>query len=419
MFARRGLAAWPSVPDGEITVDVSDNAIVTLPPALPASVRILRLGGNRIANLGALAPASWAQVTDLHAPGNRIVSLAPLDAATALESIELGDNFVNAGQVTTLAPLPYLRHLGLRGNALSAFRLPDGFAALRTLDLAGNQLTVLPWLRNLPSLRALVVDDNRLGGAGGGVRSRGGEDGSGRSGAVTHLRARANDLGDAALTALRAAAFPALTALDVDGNRLSDPYALAAAAGGVAHLSAARNQLCLPAPTAPSPTGSGAPVHRPLQLPLLETLRADANALTDLSPLLRGARRLRRLYAAHNLFSEVPAALASSQPPPPPQTTTPTQSLPPPLPPPGTWGGRLEVLDLSHCRLGAGGLAGVAALHELRALRLGGNAIDAAAAVVAVVGAEQLPHLIDLDLSANPLTRGFYPVRVRRGRGLY
>ena len=100
-----------------------------------ANLRVLDIGGNRIAVLHPLA--GLALLEDLHAADNRIEDLSPLASLTRLRVLELGGNRVS--DLHPLAGLRDLRHLDLTGNAAVSDLTPlGGMPLLRRVVLEGT-----------------------------------------------------------------------------------------------------------------------------------------------------------------------------------------------------------------------------------------------------------------------------------------
>ena len=389
----QSLSSWPaSLPAHCATLSLARNALRAFGPALPPQCRSLDLEANLVS---AAAPgADLAPLLSLSLARNRVVSLRALALATAarLVQLDLRDNFIAAFPADDAAlSLPALRYLNLSGNCLTGFAARDGaLAALLVLDLSRNQLTAAPRTASLPALRLLLLDDMRIGGAAAGAigagAGAGGESASGlRSCSLGALRVRDNQvehlgvLAGAASGGGCAAPQPpplrSVAAVDLDGNSLRSFAGLAEAFPCVEHLSLRRNKIAVPLGAGAGASGeSEAP---PLELPLLSTARLCFNAVEDVA-CLRGCRRLQRLYATH-------CGLRALRPAP-------------------AWAATLRVLDASHNQLRDEALPGLRGLRALEVLRLRGNLLRSAAALLASAGASELARLVELDVRDNPLS---------------
>lgn len=132
------VRAPPAAPQLRI-LDVSENRLSALPRELASlrELKTLKCGRNRVAEAEAGA-LQLPALQLLELPRNCLARVPPLPAS--LTTLDLSHN--------SLVTLP----------ASSVAHLP----ALRTLVLAGNQLTALPSLVDLPKLDTLDVDDNAL-----------------------------------------------------------------------------------------------------------------------------------------------------------------------------------------------------------------------------------------------------------------
>jgi Leucine-rich repeat (LRR) protein len=311
---------------------------------------------------------------------SRLSVLPRLDALA--RAVDLSENFLTDAQLPSLSLAgESLEWLDLSGNALQLSS--NGFPRLprlRALSLASNDLAAVPAVAVFaPALLVLVLDGNRLAGTSSGAELS--------STSLAALSLRHNGL--ASLESFARASLPCLLLLDLDGNRLTTLAALEGLPGLIS-LSARANRIRLAPAASPSSTGEGAAAVPSARLPLgplLETLRIDCNplGLDDITPILRTCRRLQRLYASFTGLHAV--ALAGV---------------------PSEAASRLRVLDLSGCRIGDAGLAGLEGLRSLVALRLRSNEISSSDALISVVNVQTMPALVELDVRNNPLTRGFY-----------
>ncbi|XP_024093774.3 podocan-like protein 1 isoform X5 [Pongo pygmaeus] len=171
-------------------LDLSHNQLTTVPAGLPRTLAILHLGRNRIQQVeaarlhgarglrylllqhnqlgssglpaGALRPLRGLHT--LHLYGNGLDRVPPA-LPRRLRALVLPHNHVAALGARDLAATPGLTELNLAYNRLASARVHHRafrrLRALRSLDLAGNQLTRLPM--GLPTgLRTLQLQRNQL-----------------------------------------------------------------------------------------------------------------------------------------------------------------------------------------------------------------------------------------------------------------
>lgn len=171
-------------------LDLSHNQLATVPAGLPRTLTVLHLGRNRIQQVeaarlrgarglrylllqynqlgavglpaGALRPLRGLHT--LHVYGNRLERV-PLALPRRLRSLVLPHNHVAALGARDLAATPRLAELNLAYNHLASARVHHRafrrLRGLRSLDLAGNQLTRVP--SGLPAgLHTLRLQRNQL-----------------------------------------------------------------------------------------------------------------------------------------------------------------------------------------------------------------------------------------------------------------
>ncbi|XP_039108263.1 podocan-like protein 1 isoform X2 [Hyaena hyaena] len=222
-------------------LDLSHNRLASVPAGLPRTLAVLHLGRNRIrcveaARLrgarglrylllqhnqlgatglpaGALRPLRGLHT--LHLYGNRLARV-PLALPRRLRALVLPHNHVTALGARDLAGMPGLAELNLAYNRLVSARVHRRafrpLRALRSLDLAGNQLTRLP--SGLPGgLHTLRLQRNEM-------RALEPEPLAGlaqlRELSLAHNRLRVGDIGPGTWYELRA-----LQVLDLSHNELS------------------------------------------------------------------------------------------------------------------------------------------------------------------------------------------------------
>nr|AAH63764.1 Podnl1 protein [Mus musculus] len=222
-------------------LDLSHNQLATVPEGLPGTLTILHLGRNCIRHVeavrlhkarglrylllqhnklgasalpkGTLRPLRALHT--LHLYGNKLERVPPA-LPRHLQALVMPHNHVAALGARDLVSARALAELNLAYNSLASARVhPSAFRrlrALRSLDLAGNQLTRLP--EGLPaSLRSLRLQRNQL-------RTLEPEQLAGlnklRELNLTHNRLRVGDIGPGTWHELQA-----LKVLDLSHNELS------------------------------------------------------------------------------------------------------------------------------------------------------------------------------------------------------
>jgi len=158
--------ALPKLVSLSLADNTLDAATVQRAAPLPASLRVLDLGANRIT---VLPPAvlRLSKLSVLKVDRQQLRSLPPqLSLLTELVELDAGFNELEAALVLHTPGLPRLRRLVLRSNALARATLEfdaDALPSLVELDLAGNGLAAWPVaVGALTSLRTLCLSNNRL-----------------------------------------------------------------------------------------------------------------------------------------------------------------------------------------------------------------------------------------------------------------
>ena len=106
-----------------------------------------------------ILPTNLAEnLTALTATGKEIDDLRGLEGATALTTLDLGQNAI--ASVDPLGPLANLETLDLADNQIQQIRAITNLPALETLDLRNNSLMSLEYLENAPELETLYLDGN-------------------------------------------------------------------------------------------------------------------------------------------------------------------------------------------------------------------------------------------------------------------
>ncbi|XP_025719026.1 podocan-like protein 1 isoform X2 [Callorhinus ursinus] len=147
-------------------LDLSHNQLASVPAGLPRALAVLHLGRNRI-RLDRVPPVLPRRLRALVLPHNHVTTLGARDLAgmPGLAELNLAYNRLVSARVHHRAfrPLRALRSLDLAGNQLT--RVPGGLpGSLHTLRLQRNQLRALEpeLLASLDQLRELSLAHNRL-----------------------------------------------------------------------------------------------------------------------------------------------------------------------------------------------------------------------------------------------------------------
>ena len=97
-------------------------------------------------------------LTRLIATGKEIDNLTGLEGATALTTLDLGQNAI--ASIDPLGPLANLETLDLADNQIQQIRAITNLPVLETLDLKNNSLISLDYLEDLPALQTLSLEGN-------------------------------------------------------------------------------------------------------------------------------------------------------------------------------------------------------------------------------------------------------------------
>lgn len=150
-------------------LSLENTELQDIPFPLPATLKALFLGHNRIESLpaGAFAGLSNLQILDLG--HNRITSIAPgaFDGLRSLRFVNLDNNRLSVLSNGSFAGLPRLEQLSIRGNLIG--RLVegsfDGLRSLQYLSLRANcleQTLTRRLLVDLTALRGLDLNSNNM-----------------------------------------------------------------------------------------------------------------------------------------------------------------------------------------------------------------------------------------------------------------
>ena len=162
-----GLPNLPLLVELRLRDNALDAVAVQRSSPLPAGLRLLDLGANRLA---VFPPCilRLRSLTVLMVDRQRLRSLPPqLSLLTELVELDAGFNELATALQLDSPGLPRLQRLSLRSNAIGragALSLdPDALPRLTELDLAGNGFVVWPnAVSRLTSLRSLCLSNNGL-----------------------------------------------------------------------------------------------------------------------------------------------------------------------------------------------------------------------------------------------------------------
>ncbi|MGE0864111.1 MAG: protein kinase [Vicinamibacterales bacterium] len=385
------------------------------------ALSMLDLSDNRVGSAGAAelaAAAGLPSLATLNLSANGVGARGAAALAggrLSLQSLDLGDNDVRTDGAAALAGGPALgslQVLNLRDNAIgsdgaSSIAVSPTLSALTSLDLSGNGIgaggaAALAWSATMSRLTRLSLARNRLGLDGVELLVA-----PNRLGLLTALDLSSNEIGARGAMAVAGAPFARrLKELRVADNRLGDAGLAALLGGpylsGVRRLDLGQNgitasglALFSSAPLeltalslAANPLGADGAIvlgHALSRLCLTELDVSDsqltAGALTDL--IAAAPPRLAWLSVAGNLLDQ-PVTQAAAAPSP-----------------------ALQYLDVSRCRLGAGGvsaLLGLGFVRHLEVLLADGNDIGDDGMVAVARTLRELPGLARLQLRDNGLT---------------
>ncbi|XP_024912029.1 leucine-rich repeat and IQ domain-containing protein 1 isoform X3 [Cynoglossus semilaevis] len=139
-------------------IDVQENEISFMDCGNMTSLRVLRLGHNKLTSIHGLAGAQNLDLLDLS--HNSITRIAGLGSVKRLQSLSLSHNRL----VSTkgLRDVSTLLHLDCSHNYLAAVEGLENNVLLHTLDLKSNSLVEAPSLTNHVLLRDLHLDENSI-----------------------------------------------------------------------------------------------------------------------------------------------------------------------------------------------------------------------------------------------------------------
>ncbi|XP_040895111.1 leucine-rich repeat and IQ domain-containing protein 1 [Toxotes jaculatrix] len=139
-------------------IDVQENDISFVDCENMTSLRVLRLGHNKLTSIHGLSGAENLDVLDLS--HNSITRIAGLESMRRLQKLSVDHNQLISTK--GLRDVYTLLHLDCSHNHLPRVEGLENSALLQTLDLRANSLTEPPGLNNHILLRELHLDDNSI-----------------------------------------------------------------------------------------------------------------------------------------------------------------------------------------------------------------------------------------------------------------
>lgn len=316
---------------------------------LPVGLASLSARGNKVAFVGNLeAVAQSLQVLDL--TSNRLISLEGISKCVHLTELYLGHNYVGDDQIHILACLSSLRVLDISHNHLrdnSVLQHIHGMPKLEVFNASANDFSACEFETPIPSLKFLMLDDNKLQSVrfAGGFRS------------LTHLSCRENNL--VAVEGLECV--PKLEEAYFDGNEMQEVGEEWNELKALQTFSLSFNRI---------------EKVTQLKLPLLRRLNVSHNKLKSLS-FLSGCGLLAELQASYNELKALFAASLSD----------------------------LQLLWVAHNQLRS--LQELELAPRLQLLHAGFNQLRSLSRLMTEL--KGAPLIANLSLVGNPLTQQFYP----------
>ncbi|XP_071389228.1 leucine-rich repeat- and IQ domain-containing protein 1 [Centroberyx affinis] len=152
--ALEGISQFPQL----CYIDVQENDITFVDCENMASLRVLRLGRNRLTSIHGLSGADNLDVLELS--HNSITRIAGLESMKRLQRLSVDHNQLISTK--GLREVYTLLHLDCSHNHLTSVEGLENCALLSTLDVRANNLTEAPGLKNQVLLRELRLDDNSI-----------------------------------------------------------------------------------------------------------------------------------------------------------------------------------------------------------------------------------------------------------------
>jgi len=316
---------------------------------LPVGLVSLSARGNKVAFVGNLeAVAQSLQVLDL--TSNRLISLEGISKCIHLTELYLGHNYVGDDQIPLLACLSSLRVLDISHNHLrdnSVLQHIHGMHKLEVFNASANDFSACEFESSIPSLKFLMLDDNKL------QRVRF----AGVFRSLTHLSCRENNLVE--VEGLECV--PKLEEAYFDGNEIAEVGEEWNELKTLQTFSLSFNRIEKVAQ---------------LQLPLLRRLNVSHNKLKSLA-FVSGCGLLAELQASYN---ELKALFAGQLP-------------------------DLQLLWVAHNQLRS--MQGLELAPRLQLLHAGFNQLRSLTRLMTEL--KGAPLIANLSLVGNPLTQLFYP----------
>ena len=164
-FASPILAAFPDIPAGTASLDVSDNALTEVPAAIggAADLEELLLFKNKIKTVDK-AIGSLGKLTTLNLFNNVCMKVPPeIGQLGALEELNMAANKMMMLSDAHFAGLTSLKILTLNDNRLVKMGSLANLKAIEEIRLYGNNLEEMPVIGNSPELKIVEMNGNRIG----------------------------------------------------------------------------------------------------------------------------------------------------------------------------------------------------------------------------------------------------------------
>ncbi|KAM0799949.1 hypothetical protein BDR22DRAFT_880980 [Usnea florida] len=127
-------------------LDVSNNAITTLPPNSVSKLRVLNVSGNKLSSLPFEVLAA-SPLIEIYASGNRLSgALFPpyVSGLRMLKILDVASNALTSIVESGTVDLPFLQSFDVAENRLVQLPQMQGWTELLNLSTAGNRLALLP-----------------------------------------------------------------------------------------------------------------------------------------------------------------------------------------------------------------------------------------------------------------------------------
>jgi len=163
-LSEKGLSAFPGIPAGTASLDVSDNALTEVPAAIggAADLEELLLFKNKIKTVDK-AIGSLGKLTTLNLFNNVCMKVPPeIGQLGALEELNMAANKMMMLSDAHFAGLTSLKILTLNDNRLVKMGSLANLKAIEEIRLYGNNLEEMPVIGNSPELKIVEMNGNRI-----------------------------------------------------------------------------------------------------------------------------------------------------------------------------------------------------------------------------------------------------------------